>query len=571
MKQTSDRQTKETKQHAKLLTPSNAQKESTSCLKLSEKLRHSQKDCHEAVRKRNNSELKSSFGSLKSQNAVRSSDLMEFDRSNDREISNSDISTKKLKLINKDEEQKVHHRIQDDVLMQKPDSLKRPKRQFIFEEEEKKEVNTSTFPSINKEHMLLDLPKNDLITSDPDRSNSGLRSLITKPIDDSAQKRTEKQLLDTLMNGGVPTQKQPQQRPKKPNHHKIEDDVLMHKPDSLKRSYQEFFSIEEEKKVVNTLTFPSIKKEHLLLNPTTNNLTVSDVDQPNLGLHSLLTKPIDDSAQKRLEQQLLDTLTNGGVPIQKKSKRITKKLPNNGEKGRKERNECKESKANAMQSQAEKRECSICYCKYYFGFLILTYFFFLAEIISNVGQIDGCKHRFCFDCIVEWVKTKNTCPLCRARFNHIAKYSKNNVRLGKTRVESEQQAHTNQESIEVDDQSHEHFPYENAGRTTFTNDNIYNSDPHRIRLVRHQNPSERTFLEELFEQVEQSGQFERVHIEMRIRVDRSVPELNRTNGFSVNHPRRSTNNSSRSNVRNNSTRRSSNIRTRPSLARYIEE
>ncbi|XP_072173052.1 uncharacterized protein [Diadema setosum] len=32
---------------------------------------------------------------------------------------------------------------------------------------------------------------------------------------------------------------------------------------------------------------------------------------------------------------------------------------------------------------------------------------------------DGCFHRFCFQCILEWAKVKSTCPLCKATFKSI--------------------------------------------------------------------------------------------------------------------------------------------------------
>ena len=41
-------------------------------------------------------------------------------------------------------------------------------------------------------------------------------------------------------------------------------------------------------------------------------------------------------------------------------------------------------------------ECAICLCK-----------------VSNKATIDGCLHYFCFDCIKNWTKNSNNCPLCR--------------------------------------------------------------------------------------------------------------------------------------------------------------
>ncbi|KAF3325224.1 PHD and RING finger domain-containing protein 1 [Carex littledalei] len=38
---------------------------------------------------------------------------------------------------------------------------------------------------------------------------------------------------------------------------------------------------------------------------------------------------------------------------------------------------------------------------------------------SICGKIDGCRHHFCFVCIMEWAKTESRCPLCKQRFRSI--------------------------------------------------------------------------------------------------------------------------------------------------------
>jgi len=39
-----------------------------------------------------------------------------------------------------------------------------------------------------------------------------------------------------------------------------------------------------------------------------------------------------------------------------------------------------------------------------------------------LASLDGCPHRFCFDCILEWAQLScNQCPLCRAKFNLISR------------------------------------------------------------------------------------------------------------------------------------------------------
>lgn len=35
------------------------------------------------------------------------------------------------------------------------------------------------------------------------------------------------------------------------------------------------------------------------------------------------------------------------------------------------------------------------------------------------ATISGCVHTFCFECIEEWAKNTNTCPMCKCEFNNI--------------------------------------------------------------------------------------------------------------------------------------------------------
>ena len=41
--------------------------------------------------------------------------------------------------------------------------------------------------------------------------------------------------------------------------------------------------------------------------------------------------------------------------------------------------------------------------------------------VTERGTIDSCDHQFCYKCIQEWSKRKNTCPNCRLSFNTIRK------------------------------------------------------------------------------------------------------------------------------------------------------
>ena len=35
------------------------------------------------------------------------------------------------------------------------------------------------------------------------------------------------------------------------------------------------------------------------------------------------------------------------------------------------------------------------------------------DIKDNLNLIKNCKHRFHYDCIIEWIKVNQTCPMCR--------------------------------------------------------------------------------------------------------------------------------------------------------------
>ncbi|GLI65819.1 hypothetical protein VaNZ11_009442, partial [Volvox africanus] len=44
-------------------------------------------------------------------------------------------------------------------------------------------------------------------------------------------------------------------------------------------------------------------------------------------------------------------------------------------------------------------ECCVCY-----------------EKTRDLGELDSCFHRFCFECISRWAETENRCPMCKERF-----------------------------------------------------------------------------------------------------------------------------------------------------------
>eukprot|EP01138_Halocafeteria_seosinensis_P010880 gb/GECG01011113.1/.p1 GENE.gb/GECG01011113.1/~~gb/GECG01011113.1/.p1 ORF type:complete len:441 (+),score=71.99 gb/GECG01011113.1/:1-1323(+) len=41
------------------------------------------------------------------------------------------------------------------------------------------------------------------------------------------------------------------------------------------------------------------------------------------------------------------------------------------------------------------------------------------EPITELGKINGCSHLFCYQCIEEWSKVTNLCPLCKVKFTQI--------------------------------------------------------------------------------------------------------------------------------------------------------
>jgi len=45
------------------------------------------------------------------------------------------------------------------------------------------------------------------------------------------------------------------------------------------------------------------------------------------------------------------------------------------------------------------------------------------DLVTSRGILSVCDHWFCFECIKEWSKNTNTCPLCKERFRCITKYT----------------------------------------------------------------------------------------------------------------------------------------------------
>ena len=78
-------------------------------------------------------------------------------------------------------------------------------------------------------------------------------------------------------------------------------------------------------------------------------------------------------------------------------------------KSKKQGKKKKKSEEKEKVVEKEKEQCSIC-----------------LEIPSKTEEaaINGCSHKFCFQCIEKWADRENTCPLCKVRFTKIDRVHK---------------------------------------------------------------------------------------------------------------------------------------------------
>ena len=51
----------------------------------------------------------------------------------------------------------------------------------------------------------------------------------------------------------------------------------------------------------------------------------------------------------------------------------------------------------------------------------------------QLAKVNGCLHHFCFDCIAEWSKVENSCPLCKNRFTQIIRIPPRHRNSNRTR------------------------------------------------------------------------------------------------------------------------------------------
>ena len=76
------------------------------------------------------------------------------------------------------------------------------------------------------------------------------------------------------------------------------------------------------------------------------------------------------------------------------------------------------SKYNNMAKQQQTENCSIC-----------------MDAMKEPAGLSGCTHMFCKNCIFEWSKRQDTCPNCRAPFEHI--------QFGRRRIMALRRRHNN--------------------------------------------------------------------------------------------------------------------------------
>lgn len=88
-----------------------------------------------------------------------------------------------------------------------------------------------------------------------------------------------------------------------------------------------------------------------------------------------------------------------------KSKRATvdDSFPNECPPAKKRRTSPRKSVREAIK-RVEEISCCICMCE---------------PKRSELSQVNGCSHHFCFNCIEKWADCENTCPLCKTRFTTI--------------------------------------------------------------------------------------------------------------------------------------------------------
>ena len=127
------------------------------------------------------------------------------------------------------------------------------------------------------------------------------------------------------------------------------------------------------------------------------------------------------------------------LKIQPDLNQISKKIKKNI-RLKKIKNETEELSKKSKQEENSKI-CPICICE--------------TNIIN--AKINSCGHIFCFDCLFEWSKITNKCPLCKSEFNYIKKMSGKNF-LQKIKIKKKEQI-IEEEEIDEELANAENFCY----------------------------------------------------------------------------------------------------------------
>ncbi|RHZ06633.1 hypothetical protein DYB26_003608 [Aphanomyces astaci] len=72
-----------------------------------------------------------------------------------------------------------------------------------------------------------------------------------------------------------------------------------------------------------------------------------------------------------------------------------------------------------------------------------------VESVDTQGFLLKCVHTFHFDCIVQWAKVTNLCPMCKTRFCSIVRRDASGAIQSTTEVKDAKQVHTNQSSQSI--------------------------------------------------------------------------------------------------------------------------
>uniref|UniRef100_A0A7S0KY80 RING-type domain-containing protein n=1 Tax=Asterionellopsis glacialis TaxID=33640 RepID=A0A7S0KY80_9STRA len=149
----------------------------------------------------------------------------------------------------------------------------------------------------------------------------------------------------------------------------------------------------------------------------------SDPDTPGTPAASS-SPPItnNDASQQQQQQQqpqILPNTTTGTTTTTNANRRVTRSTKRKAEEEVAATNNGTTTATDANTKKAKKNplsplpNCCICLC----------------DIEPNdISSIDGCNHRFCFECIETWANRENTCPLCKIRFTKIGRLQNSNRR-----------------------------------------------------------------------------------------------------------------------------------------------